>query len=167
MVSSLHSCIFALSTKREQNESFIESTKLRVRHPHWVFRSLHLSFPFRSQTIELSLLKEVAYSGLPPIGRLNQAQQLQAVRIPGEARVVWPSKWLLPNLNPALVQALYFLAYGIVDVGSIGFTVLFKILFRKEARRYSLAALPQRMVMRLESGSFPFRAATFLANAKF
>jgi len=65
-----------------------------------------------------------------------------------------------------LVQALYLVAQSTVNIGA-GFTVLFKILFRKEARRYSLAALPQGMVMRLGSGSFPFRAATFLANVKF
>lgn len=82
--------------------------------------------------IELSLLKEVIYGRFSSIDRLNQAQQLEPVEILDETRVVWPPDRFLIYPNSLLVQALYLLAQGIIDVGGTGFAMLFKVPFRKE-----------------------------------
>ena len=77
--------------------------KLRVCRPNRVLPRLLLDFAFIGQAIELSLLKEVIYGGLPPIDRLNQAQQLEPMEILSKAGVVWSSEGLFTYLNSFLV----------------------------------------------------------------
>jgi hypothetical protein len=81
----------------------------------------------------LPLLEKIIDSGLPFIYRLNQSQQFEPVKISGEARVVGSPEGLFTNLNAFLVQALYFLAQGMVDIGTAPFSMLDKILLGKES----------------------------------
>jgi hypothetical protein len=55
------------------------------------------------------------------------------MKIPAKAGIVWSSEGPLPYFDSLFVQALYFLAQGIVDIGTTRLAMLFKIPFGKEA----------------------------------
>jgi len=97
-----------------------------------VLPRLDLRFPLGGQSVEDPFLKEIVDGRLALSGALDEAEEQKPVQVPAEAGIVWPLERLLADLDPLLVQALYLLVEGAIDIGAAPFAVGFEIPFDKE-----------------------------------